>query len=141
MWMIKLTNVQQVGNSQHQVNPHENNVIIRLSYIHLQHCIPEKQTIALFPKQEYISYESFSLLLNYFFECLLKHRKHYISHRGNGNQIVDRMSPEHLRIGRNIISHLEGLFSKLQLFRHSHNFCLSLYPSILVPFFAIKKKS
>lgn len=74
--MIKLTNVQQAGNSQHQVNPRENNVIIRLSYIHLQHCIPEKQTTALFPKQEYISYESFSLLLNYFLECLLKHRKH-----------------------------------------------------------------
>lgn len=49
------------------------------------------------------------------------------------------MLPEHLRIGRNIISHLEGLFSKLQLFKHSHNFCPSPYPSILLPFYCCKK--
>lgn len=81
MWIIKLTNVEQLGNSQHQGNSHENNVIIRLSYIHLQHYIPEKQTTVLFPKQEYVLHESFSLFLNYFLECLLKHRKHQISHR------------------------------------------------------------
>lgn len=29
MWVIKLSNVEQVDNSRHQGNPHKNNVIIR----------------------------------------------------------------------------------------------------------------